>query len=94
MNLYFLVEGNTEKDFYPSFLDFYFGNKISKVDFSIDAISNNYFLIGSGGHPFIYNGSKIPKDSDAALKNSILEVNANPVFDFLVICLDADELTV
>lgn len=94
MNLYFLVEGSTESDFYPSFVDFYFENKIIRVDKPLDAASNNYYLIGSGGYPFIYTGSKYPKDSDAALKNAILDVNRNPVFDYLVICLDADELSI
>lgn len=94
MNLYFLVEGHTESDFYPHFLNFYFGNKIHRIDTPLDAFSNNYYLIGSGGYPFIYTGSQFPKDNDAALKNAILDVNNNPVYDFLVICLDADELSI
>lgn len=94
MNLYFLVEGFTESDFYSSFVNFYFENKLIRVDKPLDAVSNNYYLIGSGGYPFIYTGSKYPKDSDAALKNAILDVNSNPIFDYLIICLDADELSI
>lgn len=94
MNIYFLVEGFSESEFYPKFVEYYFDDLLSKVDFPTDAISNNYYLIGNGGYPFIYTGPKYPVDSAAALKNAILDVNNNPVFDYLVICLDADEMTI
>jgi len=94
MNIYFLVEGLSESEFYPKFVEHYFGDLLTKVDFPIDAISNNYYLIGDGGYPFIYTGPKYTVDSSASLKNAILDINSNPVYDYLIICLDADELTV
>jgi hypothetical protein len=94
MNLYFLVEGLSESEFYPKFVEYYLGDLLSKVNFPTDAISNNYYLIGNGGYPFIYTGPKYPVDSAAALKNAILDVNNNPVFNYLIICLDADEMTI
>jgi hypothetical protein len=54
----------------------------------------NYYIIGNGGYPFIYTGPKIPIDSSPSLKNAILDINSNPNYDYLVICLDADELSV
>lgn len=94
MNIYFLVEGQTECIFYPKLVEYVFNDLLIKVDYPIDAISNNYYLIGNGGYPFIYTGPKYPVESAAALKNAILDVNAKPVYDYLVVCLDADELTV
>lgn len=94
MNLYFLVEGFTESGFYPKFLEFYFDNAFKRVDFACDAKENNYYLLNSGGCDFLYTGSQIPKDDDACLKNAIKEINENPVFDYLIICIDADEFSI
>ena len=94
MNLYFLVEGNTESEFYPKFVDHYFQGKLKRVQDFDHAISNNYHLVGSGGHPYIYTGPKFPDPNAAALKNAILDVNTNPVYDYLILCLDADETTI
>lgn len=94
MNIYFLVEGLSECEFYPQFVEHYFGKLLTKVNFPTDANSNNYYLIGDGGYPFIYTGPKYPVNSSPSLKNAILDINNNPVYDYLVICLDADELTV
>lgn len=94
MNIYFLVEGFTESGFYPKFLDYYFEGSLVKVDQYDLAISNNYFLIGNGGYPFIYTGPTIEQRGSASLKNAILDINSNPVYNYLVLCLDADELTV
>jgi hypothetical protein len=93
MNLYFLVEGKSESEFYPAFTEYYFDKQLSRVSFPTDALSNHYYLIGDGGYPFIYTGPKYPADSVPSLKSAIMDVNNNPVYDYLIICLDADELT-
>ena len=94
MNLYFLVEGTTESEFYPKFVEKYFENKIQRVDEFGLAVSNNFYLIGCGGYPYIFTGSNLPDYNVTALKSAILEINDNPVYDYLIICLDADEETV
>ncbi len=94
MNLYFIVEGSTESEFYPRFLEYYFENSLTRVNFACDAKENNYYLLNSGGCNFLYSGSQIPKNSDASLKNAIKEVNSNPIFNYLIVCIDADELTI
>ncbi len=92
MNLYFLVEGSTEGQFYPIFTDYYFEGKISRVDEYDHAAANtnNYYLISTNGYPYIYTGSS-QADSTTALKSAIQEVNANPVYNYLIVCLDADD---
>jgi hypothetical protein len=45
---------------------------------------NNYYLISGGGFPSIYHH----------LKNAIEEVNSIPKYDYLILCLDADESSV
>jgi hypothetical protein len=49
-----------------------------------DVDNNNYYLISGGGYPSIYNH----------LKNAIKEVNSIQKYDYLILCLDADESTV
>jgi hypothetical protein len=94
MNLYFLVEGTTESEFYPKFINYYFNDQLKRVEDFSNAVNNNYFLIGSEGYPFIYTGPKFPEGSYPALKSAILDINTRPVYDYLIVCLDADEVTV
>lgn len=94
MNLYFLVEGTTESEFYPKFVDYYFETKLNRVAEYALAVSNNYYLIGCDGYPYIFTGSQKPNYEVTALKSAILEINDNPLYDYLVICLDADETTI
>jgi hypothetical protein len=49
-----------------------------------EVIRNNYYLISGGGYPSIYHH----------LKNAIMEVNSLQKYDYLILCLDADESTV
>lgn len=94
MNLYFLVEGTTESEFYPRFVDYYFEKKLIQVNEYGLANSNNYYLISCDGYPYIFTGSQKPDYDVTALKSAILEVNDNPIYDYLIICLDADETTI
>lgn len=96
MNLYFLVEGTTEREFYPKFMDYYFENKFNRVDNYTGANreKDNYYLISCDGYPYIFTGSQNPENKTTALKSAMEEINAHPVYDYFIICLDADEVTV
>lgn len=88
MNLYFLVEGaSTEKKFYPALIDSIFGGELTKVP-TVDAVNeaeNSFYILSANGYPQIYTH---------ILKNSIEDVNQYPLYNYLFVCLDADELTV
>lgn len=83
MNLYFLVEGRrTEAKVYPKWLEYLLPG-LERVDTYNGVKENNYYLISGGGYPSIYHH----------LKNAIEEVNEASNYDYLVLCLDADEST-
>lgn len=85
MNLYFLVEGkSTERKVYPSWLSHLLPelkrvNSYDKVD------KNNYFLFSADGYPSIIYEH---------LPNAIADTQENGNYNYLVVCLDADEVTV
>ncbi len=84
MNLYFLVEGKrTESKVYPKWME-YLLPELKRVENYRDVDNNNYYLVSGGGYPSIYNH----------LKNAIKEVNSIQKYDYLILCLDADESTV
>ena len=84
MNLYFLVEGNsTEKKVYPAWLA-YLLPELQRVKNYDEVVKNNYYLISGEGNPSIYN--HIP--------NAIEEIRSVGKYDYLVICLDAEERNV
>lgn len=85
MNLYFLVEGrSTEKKLYPKCLE-YLIPELKRVQFYNQVVQNNYFIISGQGYPSIISEG-IPTAID-----QIIEVGK---YDYLVICLDADEATI
>jgi len=94
MNLYFLVEGTTEGLFYPLFIKYFFEGKLNRTEEYGLAKSNDYYLISCDGYPYIFRGSQKPDYNVTALKSAILEVNDNPVYDYLIVCLDTDESTI
>jgi hypothetical protein len=81
MNLYFIVEGVTESKVYPSWLS-YLLSDLKRVKTASKAQTNNYYLISAGGYPAIY---------DNILEPSIEEINDSKKYNYLVICLDAEE---
>jgi hypothetical protein len=83
MNLYFVVEGVTERKVYPAWLS-YLLPELDRVNVSSKVEDNNYFLISGGGYPSIYN----------IIEDAIEEINDIKRYDYLVICLDAEENTV
>ncbi|MBF0541444.1 MAG: hypothetical protein HQK91_08355 [Nitrospirae bacterium] len=84
MNVYFLLEGkSTETEVYPKWLD-YLVPELTQVSNYKDVTHNNYYLFSSNGIPSIYT------DLIAAIQ----DINQINKYKYLVICLDADELTV
>lgn len=82
MNLYFLVEGrSTEKKVYPKFIDHFIGTTLERVNQFDQVEENNYFLISGNGYPRILSD---------VLKNSIQDINSIAKYNYLVICIDAD----
>lgn len=84
MNLYFLVEGKTERKIYPQWLKSLLPN-YKKVSNPNDVTHNCYYLISLGGFPRVL---------DIGLPNSIADIKDSGNYDYLVLALDADELTV
>ena len=84
MNLYFLVEGLTERKVYPQWLTHLLPSGFSRVHNASQAINNNYFLISGGGYPSILSNH---------LRNSIEEVNEYGNYDWLILVIDADDMT-
>ncbi len=85
MNIYFLVEGRrTEVKVYPAWLSFLLP-KLKRTSNAYLVERNNYYLISGYGFPSLLHNH---------LRNSVEEINDIGKFDYLVICLDADEVTV
>jgi hypothetical protein len=85
MNIYFLVEGrSTEKKIYPKWLEYLIPDLV-RVKYHDQVQTNNYYLISGEGYPrILYDGFENAVDK-------ILEI---PKYDYLVICVDADEESV
>lgn len=84
MNLYFLLEGEkTEVILYPKWIS-YLKPELEQVDFEKDVVENNYYIFSGGGIPSIYNHTV----------NAIKNINDNPIFDKLIVCLDGEEIGV
>lgn len=83
MNLYFLVEGRrTEKAVYPQWLKFLLPELNEVTDpFKIKS-KNSFYVFSGNGYPSLLHNH---------LKNAISDINKINKFDFLVICLDADD---
>jgi hypothetical protein len=83
MNLYFLVEGrSTEKKVYPKFIEHLIGGQLLRVNEFDKITDKNYFLISGNGYPQILSN---------VLKSSILDINNVGKYNYLIICIDADE---
>lgn len=84
MNLYFILEGDkTEVILYPQWIEYILTN-YSKVDFENEATENSYYIFSGGGIPSIYNHTV----------NAIKNINDNPIYDKLIVCLDGEEIGV
>lgn len=84
MNLYLIVEGEeTEMMLYPRWIQ-YFIPELTRVDNFQDVTENSYYLFSGQGIPSIYNH----------VVNAIKDVNKLDKYDYLVVVLDADEITI
>jgi hypothetical protein len=84
MNLYFLVEGQAELVIYPKWLDsllpsFTQVKRFDRVE------KNNYFIFGGFGIPSIIYDH---------LPNAITDINSVENYNYLILCIDAEELAV
>ncbi len=85
MNIYFLVEGRrTEKKVYPKWISILIP-ELTEINNAFLVDKNNFYIFSGNGYPSLLNNH---------LRNSIEEINAIKKFDYFVICLDADEVTV
>ncbi|WP_309736173.1 hypothetical protein [Chamaesiphon sp. OTE_75_metabat_556] len=83
MNLYFIVEGKTERQVYPFWLG-YLLPELQRVKNPSQAHTNNYYLISGGGYPSLY------EEVEAAVEN----INISQKYNYLIICTDAEENSV
>ncbi|MCK4764754.1 MAG: hypothetical protein KAW12_21325 [Candidatus Aminicenantes bacterium] len=83
MNIYFLVEGFTEKKIYPQWLS-YLMPGLEQVERFDEVENRNYYIFTAGGYPSILE----------EVKNAAENINDCGKYSHLVVCLDADEFTV
>lgn len=83
MNLYFLVEGQTERKLYPKWLEHLLPS-FGRIYDPHDANENNYVLISGGGYPRLL---------DIHLENSVEDITDSGNYDFFILVLDSDEVT-
>ena len=84
MNIYFLVEGKTEKRIYTQWLA-YLIPELTQVKSYHRVQENNYYLISGKGYPSILS---------LGLPNAADKIQETQKYDYLVLCVDADEETV
>ena len=83
MNVYFLVEGKSERKVYPQWL-LHLLPELKRV-WQFDEVENyNYYLFSSGGYPSILDD----------IKNAAKDINDCGKYSYLVVCLDADEAAI
>ncbi len=82
MNLYFILKGEkTEVLLYPKWINYIIPH-YKQVFLEKDVIENNFYIFSGGGIPSIYNHTI----------NAIKNINDNPVFDKLIVCLDGEDI--
>ena len=85
MNVYFLVEGKrTEVKVYPAWLS-HLVPELQRVESPDRVTINNYFLVSGEGYPSLLYDH---------LPNSIEDIKTFGKYDYLAVCLDAEENTV
>lgn len=82
MNIYFLVEGKTERKVYPKWISYFLPN-LTRVESPAEARENNYYLISGGGYPSIL---------DNHLVDSADDVRSCGSYNLFVLALDSDEV--
>jgi hypothetical protein len=84
MNIYFLVEGRrTEKKVYPKWMG-HLLPELTEVKNPFDVEENAFYVFNGNGFPSLLHNH---------LENAVADCNSIGKFQYLVICLDADEVT-
>jgi len=84
MNIYFLVEGTrSEKKVYPAWMS-YLVPQLRRVHHVDHVTENTYYLFSAQGYPSILRH----------IAAAIEDMNTIKAYDYLAICLDADDLSV
>ncbi len=81
MNLYFLVEGETERKVYEKWVQYEFPN-LRLAERIKDIQSNAYYIVSGGGIPAIVDH----------IEDAFREIKHYGVFDHFFICLDSEKL--
>jgi hypothetical protein len=82
MNIYVVVEGDNEKEVYPSWVPEVNSNLTLVNDIS-EIVDNNYAIISGGGYPQYLD----------VIDNAILDVNDHRNINKLVISVDSEDMT-
>lgn len=78
------MEGEkTEPKVYPKWLEFLIPN-LSRVTFANEAVANNYYLMSGMGSPHLLTHE---------LASAVAEINELGNYDYLVLVIDADEMS-
>ena len=85
MNIYFLVEGEAELGVYPNWINFLLDSKLTRCYAYNEVVNNQYFIFNAGGFGKMVHHS---------IRNAAEEITANPVFDWFVVIVDADDQAV
>jgi hypothetical protein len=84
LNIYFLVEGGeTEPKVYPQWIS-HLVPKLSRVVSAHEACVNNYYLMSGMGSPRLLTNE---------FANSVAEINELGNYNYLVLVIDADDMT-
>ena len=83
MNLYIVIEGEqTERQLYPQWIS-YTVPELNKVDTYKQVTQNSYYVFCGQGIPHIYKHTA----------NAIRDINQFGRYNYLIVCLDCDELS-
>lgn len=82
MNLYILVEGETETIVYPKWISILLPFMVQVTNFD-EIINDCFYLFNSGGYPSILDD----------IVTAVDDINQVKAYDYLVICLDSDDLS-
>lgn len=83
MNLYFVFEGKTEPIVYKEWFKILLPN-LAEVNAFDEVVRNNYFYESDMGIPDCYN----------VVASAVQEINEHPIYDYLVLFVDADRFEV
>ncbi|GAB4406905.1 MAG: hypothetical protein OHK0039_08980 [Bacteroidia bacterium] len=84
MNLYFLIEGaRTERLVYPLWLK-HLLPELTETDDAFEIGDNQFYMFNGNGYPSVL---------DNHLRNAVEDVNEIGKYRYLVLCIDADEVS-